>query len=135
MNDPDPTNPTDTALADVVGNLDAEGFDGQFRSVDGGQVQCLTCRTSFDASTLSGDQVTRLEGASDPADMVMVVPVSCSTCATEGTLVLSYGPDASVEDADVIRLLSRRPGRSASAIDDRPGATPGMTGTGDGAAG
>jgi hypothetical protein len=106
MTEPDPTNPTDTALGEVVGKLDAQGDGGQFRAVDGGQVQCLTCRAVFDASMLSGDEVTRLEGASDPSDMVMVVPAHCVSCHTDGTLVLGYGPDASVEDADVVGRLS-----------------------------
>src|SRR6478609_1079972 len=108
MTEPDPTNPTDTALGEVMGNLDADGYGGQFRAADAGQVQCLTCRTVFDASTLGGDDVTRLEGASDPADMVMVVPARCPACHTGGTLVLGYGPDASVDDAEVAQRLTRR---------------------------
>ena len=108
MTEPDPTNPTDTALGEVVGNLDAEGDGGQFRAVDAGRVQCLTCRTEFDASLLGGDEVTRLEGASDPSDMVMVVLARCVSCHTDGTLVLGYGPDATVEDAGVVLRMSSR---------------------------
>jgi hypothetical protein len=105
----DPANPTDTPLGDVVDALDVEGFDGQFRSEDGARVRCLTCQEMFDASTIEADDVARLEGVSDPADMTMVVPVTCPDCATSGTLVLGYGPDSSAEDADVVRALSRAP--------------------------
>src|SRR5690349_5135841 len=106
----DPANPTDTPLGEVVDDLDGEGFDGQFRSEAGGQIRCLTCQRTFDASAVEADEVARLEGVSDPADMTMVVPVTCPSCGTAGTLVLGYGPDASAEDADVVRAVSRRPG-------------------------
>ena len=107
MTEPDPTNPADTALGEVLGHLEAEGDGGQFRAVDSGEVQCLTCRTVFDASDLASE-VTRLEGASDPADMVMVVPAKCPSCHTDGTLVLGYGPDASAEDSEVVRAMTSR---------------------------
>ncbi|UDY37490.1 hypothetical protein [Dermatobacter hominis] len=105
----DPANPTDTPLGEVVDDLGDEGFEGQFRSEGGARIRCLTCDSTFEASTVVADDVTRLEGVSDPADMTMVVPVTCPTCSTAGTLVLGYGPDASAEDADVVRAVSRRP--------------------------
>lgn len=112
---PDPTNPTDTPLAAVVGAVDdalaqdGGGSDGQFRSEGGARIRCLTCRGELDAASVVADDVTRLEGASDPADMTMVVPVRCPHCATSGCLVLGYGPDATPEDSDVVRALQRRP--------------------------
>ncbi len=44
----------------------------------------------------------RTEGASDPADMLAVVALCCPACDTRGTAVLNYGPEATVDDAEVL---------------------------------
>ena len=112
---PDPTNPTDTPLVAVVDAVDDAlarddgGPEGQFRSEEGARIRCLTCRDELDAASIVADDVTRLEGVSDPADMTMVVPVRCPHCDASGSLVLGYGPDATPEDSDVLRALRRRP--------------------------
>lgn len=110
----DSPDPVDTPLNEVVDGLAEAGFDGQFRSVEGGRIQCLTCRSTFEAAEQRADAITRLEGASDPADMLMIIPVRCPSCGASGTLVLGYGPDASPEDTDVIRVLRRTPGESGA---------------------
>lgn len=99
--------PTDTPLAEVVDTLDTDGWAGQFRAVEGARVQCLTCRAVVAAERIGADEVTRLEGESDPADMALVVPLRCPRCGTPGTLVLAYGPNASAEEADVLGALDR----------------------------
>jgi len=115
----------DEPLSDVVGRLSDDGFDGQFRSVEGGRIQCLTCRQDFPAQDAHADQVTRIEGESDPADMAMVVPVRCPSCGASGSLILRYGPDASAADADVLVLLPRTP-NEARAGTSSPGREPGF---------
>lgn len=51
----------------------------------------------------------RLEGASDPDDMVAIVAISCPVCATQGTLSPQYGPMGHwEEDADVLQHPERR---------------------------
>ena len=47
----------------------------------------------------------RLEGASDPDDMISVVAVTCPRCGTGGTLVLKYGPTAPENEAAVGQQL------------------------------
>jgi hypothetical protein len=37
--------------------------------------------------------------------MVAVAALVCPLCGAHGTLVLSYGPEADVDDADVLSLL------------------------------
>jgi len=103
-------NPTDTSLAAVLGELEREGFAGQFAPLEGGDIRCVTCRETFPASKVPADAVRRLEGVSDPADMMIVVPLSCPHCATKGTLTAHFGPDAGPEDADVVAALPRSPG-------------------------
>ena len=48
-----------------------------------------------------------MEGASDPADMQLVVGATCPSCAATGVLSLHYGPTAGEDDADVLVSLPR----------------------------
>ncbi len=102
-----PEMPADPSLVGVLAELDDAGWTGQTMPLEGGRIRCLTCREEFAAETVSADHVRRLEGASDPGDMVIVVPVTCPSCSTRGVLVAHYGPDASPEDADVVAALDR----------------------------
>lgn len=93
-------------LTQALDHLEREGYTGQFIARDAGVIECATCRTKRHASEMTGDhRLLRLEGASDPSDMVAVAALHCSSCDTRGTLVLSYGPEASPEDADILRDL------------------------------
>lgn len=100
----------DTPLLEVIGDLERQGFEGQFRSAPGATIECLTCRRSFGAADAGALGATRLEGESDPADMLLVVAVHCPNCGASGTLILSYGPDATAEDSDVVLTLDRPAG-------------------------
>jgi hypothetical protein len=91
-------------LIDLLDRFAAAGFTGQFDAREGG-VRCLTCRVT---TAVRVDALRRLEGASDPSDMLVVVALRCPHCGTRGTLVLSYGPDATPEDEAVLLAL---PGR------------------------
>jgi len=95
-------------LTDVIAEFDALGFTGQFIPVPDGALRCLTCQTVTPAEDISMDTLRRLEGASDPADMAAVAALTCPHCGTKGTVVLKYGPDANVEDADVLACFVRR---------------------------
>jgi hypothetical protein len=98
--------PTDTPLRDVSESV-AGGAEGQFRATEGSRIQCLTCREEAPAEAYHAEHAARLEGASDPADMVMVVPVTCPNCGAQGSMVLGYGPNASAEDADALSAMER----------------------------
>jgi len=106
--DPSAT-PEDEPLSDVLDSLVGDGFGGQFRSIEGGAILCLTCRGEFAALDTAANQVTRIEGASDPSEMSMVVPLRCPRCGAAGTLILRYGPEAGAADSDVLGALSRAP--------------------------
>lgn len=88
-------------LVDVLDDYEARGFTAQFRARAGGVVECNRCNGECDAGTLVVDAFERLEGASDPADMMLVVAASCPACGERGTLVLTYGPLAPPEDTEV----------------------------------
>lgn len=105
-NPTDPTNPTDRRPSEVAASRGGRGQDGQFCTVAGGRVRCLTCSTDSPASAFAADGASRVEGASDPDDMLLIVAARCPACGATGSLSLGYGPSASAEDSDVVRLLS-----------------------------
>lgn len=115
------TDPADEPLIDLTHHLDDAGWDGQFRAAGGGDLQCLSCHEHFPASSQHADHVSRLEGASDPSDMLLVVPVVCPICAAAGTWVAGYGPEASAEDADALRALQRDPAEGIDPSEPTPG--------------
>ena len=93
-------------LGNVLSSLEGEGFHGQFVARDGAEVECTNCKTRTPAQEMAGaHRLRRLEGASDPADMLAVAALTCPSCGTKGTLVLNYGPEASPTDDEVLRYL------------------------------
>ena len=94
-----------TTVSAVLAQLAEEGWDGSFTPLEQGRLRCGSCRAELDAGEVDVRSLRRLEGASDPADMVAVVAARCPRCAATGSMVLGYGPDASVEDSDVLNAL------------------------------
>ena len=99
--------PADTPLLAVLAGYEAEGYTGQFNARDGGLIHCFSCGEDFPAVRCRDGDIRRLEGASDPSDMLAVIPVKCPNCSTLGVLVTNYGPEASVADAEVLVELER----------------------------
>ncbi|MGZ4676430.1 MAG: hypothetical protein ACXVJ7_00100 [Acidimicrobiia bacterium] len=91
-------------LLDVLDALRARGFGAQFGEADG-TVRCFTCRTDSSPASVAVDEVRRLEGASDPADMLAVVALRCPHCGAAGALTLNYGPVGTPGEAAVLEGL------------------------------
>jgi hypothetical protein len=103
---PIPGVPSDGAtLTEVVNSSERDGFVHQFSPMAGASVECSNCSRTFDAVELDVSLFRRLEGASDPDDMISFVAARCPHCAGLGTLVLGYGVNATEEDADVARAI------------------------------
>jgi hypothetical protein len=102
----------DETILDVLNELESLGFTGQFMPREGGQVECLTCHRLSRADDTVFRHLRRLEGASDPDDMLAVAALRCPHCPTRGTLVLNYGPTAAPADAAALLAL-RQPVRDA----------------------
>lgn len=102
--EPKPASPSDnTTLTAVVADYTANGFDGEFELVErSGDLRCFTCSTVTASHEVAIHSIRRLEGASDPADMVSVLAVTCPACDANGVLVLKYGPEASIEEAEFL---------------------------------
>jgi hypothetical protein len=92
---------------DVLQELEAQGYRAQFSARPDAALRCSVCHVVSPASTFAGAAIRRLEGASDPADMLAVAALTCPNCGARGTAVLTYGPEASAEDADVLVALRR----------------------------
>ena len=92
-------------LQELLTMFETEGYRGQMASRPGGYVLCLACQMESEAGEMELDALERMEGASDPADMLAVAALICPVCGTSGTLVLGYGPEASSDDADVLAAL------------------------------
>ncbi len=109
------TAPSDsTTLVEVIGGYRSDGFAADFyveaEEVGSGAVSvtCGECGRAADPSRVVMHSMRRLEGASDPDDMLAVVAVTCPTCGAQGTAVLGYGPMASAEDGAVLAALQDR---------------------------
>jgi hypothetical protein len=94
-----------TTLVGVLQAFEQQGFTEQFIAGEDGSVTCVSCNGAVSASMLIVEASRRLEGASDPADMMTVVAARCPQCDAAGTLVLGYGPNASPEDVAVYQAL------------------------------
>jgi hypothetical protein len=94
-----------TTLVEVLAGYRDAGFDASFVPEEGGTVFCESCNTTLDAARLEMQSLRRLEGASDPDDMVAVVALECPVCGRAGTMVLGFGPAASAADHDVMRSI------------------------------
>jgi hypothetical protein len=93
------------SLGDLLTAFEAEGYRGQMAARPGGFVLCTGCHQESPAEEMQVDGLERLEGASDPDDMLAVVALVCPVCKTHGTLVLGYGPEADEDDAEVLAAL------------------------------
>ena len=103
-----PWAPSDnTTMSAVLDAFSEEGFEGELWARPGGRILCGSCRTTSPADAFSIGLQRRLEGASDPDDMQLVVGATCPACGAKGVLSLHYGPTAGEDDADVVVALPR----------------------------
>jgi hypothetical protein len=93
------------SLLGILATFRDEGFTDEFYSRPGGIVECGECHAPHPADRLELQHLERLEGDSDPAEMLAVCAVTCPKCGIKGTLVLMFGPEATREDDDVLVLL------------------------------
>jgi hypothetical protein len=92
-------------LLDVLAEFADAGWTHSFSVEPPDRVRCGPCRIVVEPAQLEVHALRRLEGASDPADMLAVAAVTCAGCDAHGVLVLGYGPDSSPEDAAVLSAL------------------------------
>jgi hypothetical protein len=94
-----------STLLDVIASFEGAGYRSQFVVRAEGRLSCVVCHREFAGSAAEVRAVRRLEGASDPDDMLAVAAIACPACASLGTVVLGYGPASSPEDIAVLASL------------------------------
>lgn len=109
-----PGTPSDnTTLTAVLADLESEGYTASFGARDGARLHCSSCGQESDAGEFVVDLDRRLEGASDPDALALVVAATCPSCGIQGTAVFGYGPEASEVDALALAGLDIDPDRGA----------------------
>ena len=110
--------PSDS-LAEVVRHYAGHGFPSQFAARAGGNVRCMACRRDHPARWVRLLAQHHLEGGPGARQEAVVVAVECPACEERGTLALSCGPAASVEDRLILALLAGHV--ETGRVDLRPG--------------
>ena len=103
-----------TTLSEVLDHFRDDGFTGDFEVLSEDQIRCVSCGQTSDPNQVTAQALRRLEGASDPDDMLAVHGVTCPRCEARAALVLGYGPNASPAEAGVGRALRDRRGHVAN---------------------
>lgn len=99
-----------TTLVELTAALRGDGYRGSLSATPEGSIRCSECGNDTSPGAFDLHRQRRLEGASDPADEMLVVAGSCGACGARGVLLLGYGPAASAADAAVVEQLPSRPG-------------------------
>lgn len=96
-----------TTVVDVLAGLADANYSASFSVVAGALLLCDACGREAAAGQYEVHAIRRMEGASDPDDMIGVVACRCPLCGAQGTVVLGYGPMSSGDDLDVMAELPR----------------------------
>ena len=99
----EPIDPADTSTVTVLERFAADGFDENHIVTDRGDVTCGACSTTAHTESWEIGAQHRVEGASDPDDLQLVVGLACPQCSARGAVVVAYGPTGSDADALFVR--------------------------------
>lgn len=94
-----------TTLVEALNILEDQDYGIQLIPRDDGTLECAGCgsRTPADEFRVAGFH--RLEGASDPDDMSLIVWGRCPSCEHGGVATIGYGPNATEADEAVLAGL------------------------------
>jgi hypothetical protein len=82
-----------TTLVEVLQDFEDAGWTTPLELLDDGSVRCGNCQTVTPPRSVEIHSLRRLEGASDPDDMLAVLAVRCPTCGGRGVVVVNFGPE------------------------------------------
>jgi len=99
--------PSGLTIRDALVSAASKGYDLQFVAEDGGVIETSDASVSVAAREVAVDVIWRIEGASDAADQLLVAAVVAPS-GERGSLLLTYGPSASVVDDSVMQDLDIR---------------------------
>lgn len=101
-------------LVEVLDELASAGYGGEFRVTrdEPPRLECLQCGHTFPPELVRPGRLHRLEGASDPDEMLAVAALRCPQCGAQGAVTLTYGPAADAGSAAVLAAMpSPEPGQ------------------------
>lgn len=92
---------SEPSLLEILAYYAEGGFNADAHAMDGGQILCGSCQSLITPEHLDVHSMRRLEGASDPSDMVGVIAIICPVCNAHATAVLKFGPEASPDEIEI----------------------------------
>lgn len=105
-----------STLLEVLAEAAEAGYSDQIVVADDGGFRCTNCDTITPVASFDVEGFQRLEGASDPADMMIVVWGTCPVCNRGGVATIGYGPNATAGDEIALEALD------LAGLDDAGGA-------------
>jgi hypothetical protein len=103
---PEPGSPSDyTTVVDILAEMAADGYVENFGVTPDGRVRCSCCGEIDEPEDMLMHTLRRLEGASDPDDMVAVLALACRKCGAKGTVVLKFGPGSTEAELAVLAAV------------------------------
>lgn len=94
------------SIMDAVREYETLGYRGQFAAAESGEVRCLTCDEEHPAERVQRTSLRRVEGSSEPDEMVSINALICPGCGAKGTAVFKYGPGATPEEGEIMSRLN-----------------------------
>ena len=88
-------------LVAILAAYASDGFDRDAFAAPDGRLLCGSCQSLIAPDHIAIQSIRRLEGQSDPADMMGVVAIICPVCDAHATAVLKFGPEASHEENQI----------------------------------
>lgn len=112
----EPTKRPETSEPETVTELldhwGEQGTRASFRpGPEPATIHCPVCDSDRPGREFDVIEERRLEGESDPDDMVLAVAARCPVCHISGSIVLGFGTEASDTDSDIVLELSQQADR------------------------
>jgi hypothetical protein len=127
MADAAPEEPSDVTITSVLDAYRADGYEVEYAVEN--DVLVDSGGREIDPADVVVESMRRLEGASDPADNLVIAAITTRDGKERGTVILRFGPEASEAEAFLLHASDDRRGRadvppdmpaSAEGADDPP---------------
>lgn len=92
-------------VLEVLKKYEEKGFTGQFSARPDACVHCHTCGADEPAAQTPVEAMHRFEGNTNPDDASILLALECVACGAWGTTTLSYGSEADLPGAAVLKEL------------------------------
>ena len=108
MADARPEEPSDVTLTSVLDAYRADGYEVEYALEN--DVLVDAAGREIDPADVIVESMRRLEGASDPADNLVVAAITTRDGKERGTVILRFGPEASEAEAFLLQASDDRRG-------------------------